>query len=184
MPLTLKPCKNNIPTWWRALKKGQDLRHFYAPTSNWEFSYSPILIEVRRLRSSELLCKSLSKSYLRYAKTLSVKNDAMFCYCLLISQQQEALTTLTSSQPFILLPYSISLLTSSLVSRQEDSCTKSLMGTETKQEKFPHPSKELKIFDNVPGLAQIKEGKYQLHSGPANDCLLPSSIMLENKIAK
>lgn len=117
-------------------------------------------------------------------KTPSVKNDAMFCYCLLISQQREALATLTSPLPFILLPCSISPLTSSLVSRQEDSCTKSLMGTETKQEKFPHPSKELKIFDNVPGLAQIKEGKCQLHSGPANDCLLPSSIMLENKIAK
>lgn len=90
------------------------------------------------------------------------------------------LSPFTSSQPFIMLPSSISLLTSSLVCRQEDRHRKSLIGTETKQEKFPHPSKELKIFDNVLGLAPIKEGKCQLHSGPANDCPPPSSIMLEN----
>lgn len=84
----------------------------------------------------------------------------MYYYCLLVhsSSQKPFYLHSLSSHPFIMLPSSISLLTSSLVSRQEDRHRKSLIGPETKQEKFPHPSKELKIFDNVLGLAQIKEG--------------------------
>lgn len=67
---------------------------------------------------------------------------------------------------FITVPSGISLLTSSPVWRQKERHTKkSLFSPEIKQEKFPHPSKQLKISDSVQGTTQIKEMPVVLRPG-------------------
>lgn len=90
-----------------------------------------------------------------------------------------------SSHPFILLPSSISFLTSSFISRQEDRHEKSLFNPETKQDKLPHQSKQPKIYDNVQGTAQIKEGGdatfIQVLQNTGWPC---SSIMLQTEMSK
>lgn len=102
--------------------------------------------------------------FLRFVRVRQEDQTLMHCWCLLVhsSSQKSLCFHSLSSHPFIMLPSSIFPLTSSLVSRQEDGHGKSLFGPETKQEKFPHPSKELKIFDNVLGPGSDQRERRQL----------------------